>query len=191
MNLKRRTKAKPQARRAQVFSSKLIYKGRVFEIRSERLREPSGIEVTREVVVHPGSVVVLPALADGRIVLIRQYRHAAGQYLWELVAGHKEPNETFAEGARRELKEEAGYTARRYKKLLEIFPSPGLLGERMVIYLAEGLAKGEAHPEEDEQITVKVLPLDEALRWIRTGKIVDSKSVSGILYYARFAARKK
>jgi ADP-ribose pyrophosphatase len=190
-NLKTRTKSKPQARRAKVLSSELIYKGRVFEIRSERLREPSGIEVTREVVVHPGSVVVLPVLADGRIVLIRQYRHAAGQYLWELVAGHKEPNETFAEGAHRELKEEAGYTARRYKKLLEIFPSPGLLGERMVIYLAEGLTKGDPHPEEDEKITVKVLPLGEALRWIRTGKIVDAKSVSGILYYARFVAGQK
>lgn len=189
--MKKRPKAGSEARRAKVLSSELIYKGRVFEIRREQLREPGGIKVTREVVAHPGSVVVLPVLADGRIVLIWQYRHAAGQYLWELVAGHKEPNETFLEGAGRELKEEAGYTARRYKKLLEIFPSPGLLSERMVIYLAEGLTKGEAHPEEDERITTKILSLEEALRWIRTGKIVDSKSVSGILYYARFTAQKK
>jgi ADP-ribose pyrophosphatase len=161
----------------------------VFEIRHEKVREPSGLEVTRDVVKHPGSVVVLPVLPDGRIVLIRQYRHAAGQYLWELVAGHKEPNETFAEGAHRELKEEAGYTARRIRKLLEIFPSPGLLGERMEIYLAEGLTEGEAEPEEDEKITVKILPLKEALAWIRKGKIRDSKSVSGILYYARFTAK--
>jgi ADP-ribose pyrophosphatase len=189
--VKKRAKAASEARRAKVLSSELIYKGRVFEIRREQLREPSGIEVTREVVVHPGSVVVLPVLADGRIVMIRQYRHAAGQYLWELVAGHKEPNETFAEGARRELHEEAGYTARRFKKLLEIFPSPGLLGERMEIYLADGLTKGEAAPEEDEKITVKILPLKEALRWIHNGTIRDSKSVAGILYYARFVARKK
>ena len=186
-----RAKSGSKLRRAKILSSKLIYKGHVFEIRREQVREPSGLTVTREVVNHPGSVVVLPVLADGRIVLIRQYRHAAGQYLWELVAGHKEPHETFAEGARRELKEEAGYTARRVTKLLEIFPSPGLLGEIMEIYLAEGLSKGEAHPEEDERITAKILTLEEGLRWIRRGKIRDSKSVAGILYYARFVERKK
>ena len=82
------------------------------------MAEPSGIITTREVIAHPGSVVVLPVLSDGRIVLIRQYRHAAGQYLWELVAGHKEPNETAATGAHRELLEETGYTARRIRKLL-------------------------------------------------------------------------
>jgi ADP-ribose pyrophosphatase len=188
-DLKTRKKAGSKESPAKVLKSELIYKGRVFEIRHEKVREPSGLEVTRDVVKHPGSVVVLPVLPDGRIVLIRQYRHAAGQYLWELVAGHKEPNETFAEGAHRELKEEAGYTARRVRKLLEIFPSPGLLGERMEIYLAEGLTEGEAEPEEDEKITVKILPLKEALAWIRKGKIRDSKSVSGILYYARFTAK--
>src|SRR6202042_1911652 len=100
-----------------------------------------GIRTVREVVEHPGSVVVLPAFPDGRILLIRQYRHAVGQYLWELVAGHKEPNESFAEGAGRELEEEAGYTAKKLRKLLEIFPSPGLLSERMEIFLAENLIK--------------------------------------------------
>jgi ADP-ribose pyrophosphatase len=189
-NLKKPPKTKSKARAAKVLKSQLIYKGRVFEIRHEQVREPSGLKVTRDVVKHPGSVVVLPVLADGRIVLIRQYRHAAGQYLWELVAGHKEPNETFAQGAHRELKEEAGYTSRRIRKLLEIFPSPGLLGEKMEIYLAEGLTKGEAKPEEDEEISVKILSLAEALRWIQQGKIRDSKSVSGILYYARFVAKK-
>jgi ADP-ribose pyrophosphatase len=186
--LKLRAKPGVTSGRAKILSSKLIYKGRVFELRSERVREPSGITVRRDVVKHPGSVVVLPVPDDGRIVLIRQYRHAAGQYLWELVAGHKEPNETFATGARRELKEEAGYTARRWRKLLEIFPSPGLLSERMEIYLAEGLTEGQAHPEEDERISAKIMPLDEALRWIQQGRIRDSKSVSGILYYARFVA---
>ena len=188
--MKKRAKAAGKERGAKVLSSELIYKGRVFEIRKERVREPSGMEVTREVVVHHGSVVVLPVTADGHVVLIRQYRHAAGQYLWELVAGHKEPDETFAEGAPRELREETGYAARRFRKLLEVFPSPGLLGERMEIYLATGLTKGQANPEEDEKITVKVLPLKEALRWIRQGKIRDAKSVSGILYYAQFVAKK-
>ena len=138
-------------------------------------------------VVHPGSAVVLPVFPDGRILLIRQYRHAAGEYLWELVAGHKEPNETFAEGAKRELIEETGYTAKSVRRLLAIFPSPGLLSERMEIFLATGLTKGAAHPEADEKITSRILTLHEAEQWIRTGKIRDAKSVSGILFYARFA----
>ena len=97
------------------------------------------------------------------------------------MAGHKERNESFIEGAQRELEEEAGYSAKRLKKLLEIFPSPGLLGERMEIYLAEGLTKGTARPEDDERITSHIVPLRDALLWIRNGKIRDAKSVSGIL----------
>ena len=172
-----------------MLSSKLLVEGRVFGVKRERVVEPGGIEVTREIVVHPGSAVVLPVLPDGRIVLIRQYRHAVGQYLWELVAGHKEPNESFAESARRELQEEAGYRARRIRKLLEVFPSPGLLGERMEIFVAEDLTKGVARPEDDEKITRHAITLNEALRWIRAGKIRDGKSVAGILYYAHFAAK--
>jgi ADP-ribose pyrophosphatase len=178
-------KSKP----ARILSSKVLFRGRVFTLKRDRVSEPSGIVTTREIIVHPGSVVVLPVLSDGRIVLIRQYRHAAGQYLWELVAGHKEPNETAAAGVHRELLEETGYTARRIRKLLEIFPSPGLLGERMDIFLAEGLTKGTAQPEEDERITQRIVTLREAEKWIRSGKIRDSKSVAGILYFARFVAR--
>jgi ADP-ribose pyrophosphatase len=177
-------------RTARVMRSEVLFQGRVFGLRRDRVIEPSGIEAVREIVTHPGSVVVLPVLTDGRIVLIRQYRHAAGQYLWELVAGHKEPNESFAVGARRELLEETGYTARRIRKLLEVFPSPGLLSERMVIFLAEGLTKGTARPEDDEKITQRILTLREAEKWIRAGKIRDAKSVAGILYYAKFAARR-
>jgi ADP-ribose pyrophosphatase len=178
-----------KSKRARVVSSKVLFRGRVFTLKRDRVAEPSGIVTTREVIAHPGSVVVLPVLSDGRIVLIRQYRHAAGQYLWELVAGHKEPNESAATGAHRELLEETGYTASRIRRLLEIFPSPGLLGERMDIFLAEGLTKGKAQPEEDEKIAQKIVTLREAEKWIRSGKIRDSKSVAGILYYARFVAR--
>jgi ADP-ribose pyrophosphatase len=178
-----------KAGRARVLSSQVMFRGRVFAVRRDRVAEPGGLEATREIVVHPGSVVVLPVFADGRIVLIRQYRHAAGQHLWELVAGHKEPNETAVEGARRELQEETGYRARRIRKLLEVFPSPGLLGERMEIFLAEGLTKGEPRPEDDEKITHRILRLAEIERWIRSGKIRDAKSVAGILYYSKFARR--
>jgi ADP-ribose pyrophosphatase len=180
---------KPTRKKARVVSSETLFKGRVFTVKRDRVAEPSGIVTTREIIVHPGSVVVLPLLADGRIVLIRQYRHAAGQYLWELVAGHKEPNESVTAGVHRELIEETGYTAKRIRKLLEVFPSPGLLGERMDIFLAEGLTKGKARPEDDEKITQKIVTLPEAEAWIRSGKICDSKSVAGILFYSRFVAR--
>jgi ADP-ribose pyrophosphatase len=182
---------KGKAGRAKIVSSELLLRGRVWEIRRDQLVEPSGIKVIRDVIVHPGSVVVLPVFPDGRILLIRQYRYAAGQYLWELVAGHKEPNESFVKGAHRELHEEAGYAARRMKHLLDIYPSPGLLSERMEIFLAEGLTKVKANPEDDEKITSRILTLNEAMRWIRTGKIIDSKAISGILFYANFIARKK
>lgn len=174
---------------AKVLSSELIFQGRVFALKREQVVEPSGLTVTREIIVHPGSAVVLPVFPDGRILLIRQYRHAAGEYLWELVAGHKEPNETFVECAYRELIEETGYTAKKVRKLLAIFPSPGLLGERMEIFLATGLTKGAARPEDDERITSRILTLRETEHWIRTGKIRDAKSVSGILYYARSVHR--
>jgi ADP-ribose pyrophosphatase len=185
------TKPSRKSAKAKVLSSEILFKGRVFTLKRERVLEPSGIETLREFIEHPGSVVVLPVLDDGRIVLINQYRHAAGQDLWELVAGHKEPNEGWIEGAHRELIEETGYRAKRVKKMLEVFPSPGLLGERMDIFLATGLRKGEARPEDDEKITQKVVTLAQAERWIKSGKIRDSKTVAGILYYARFVARRR
>jgi len=177
--------------RVKVLSSHELFQGRVFRIRRDRVLEPGGIKAVRELVVHPGSVVVLPVFPDGRILVIRQFRYVAGRHLWELVAGHKEPNESFLIGARRELQEEAGYTARRWTKMLEFYPSPGLLTERMVLFLARDLKKVQASPEADEKITSRILPLAQALRWIRSGKIRDGKSVAGILFYSRFLARPK
>lgn len=174
--------------KAKVLSSELLLEARKFKVRRDAVQEPNGIRAVRELVVHPGSAVVLPVFPDGRILVIRQYRYVAGRYLWELVAGHKEKGESFAAGARRELQEEAGYRARQLKKLLEIFPSPGLMTERMVIFVARGLSKVKPRPEDDEKITPRIIPLATALRWIRAGKIRDAKSVSGILYYANFVA---
>ena len=184
----RKPKKKP-AGRAKVLSSTELCQGRVFKVVQDEIVEPSGLKATRDIIVHPGSVVIIPVLDDGRIVLINQFRYAAGQYLWELVAGHKEPGEDPAKGARRELMEETGYTAKRIRKLFEIFPSPGLLGERMDIYLAEGLTKGVAQPEDDEKISQKIVTLAEAERWIREAKICDAKTIAGLLYYSRFVRR--
>jgi ADP-ribose diphosphatase len=184
----KRANAKPNSR-VKVRRSTQLCRARVFTVRHDEIVEPSGLKAARDIVVHPGSVVIIPVLDDGRLVLIRQFRYAAGQYLWELVAGHKEPGEDPDEGARRELMEETGYTARRIRKLFDIFPSPGLLSERMDIYLAEGLTKGTAQPEDDEKIWQKIVTLAEAERWIRQTKICDAKTIAGILYYSRFVRR--
>jgi len=171
---------------AEILSSEMIYQGRVFGLRRDEVVEPSGVRTTREVITHPGSVVVLPVLPDGRIVMIRQYRHATRQYLWELVAGRKEPEETPKQGAARELLEETGYRAKRLKVFLDVFPTPGFLEERMYLLLAEGLTAGEAQPEEDEKIEVRPFKLKELKQMIKSGRLRDAKSVAGILYYLTF-----
>ena len=171
---------------AKILASAMIHQGRVFGVRRDEVAEPSGVRTTREVVTHPGSVVVLPVLPDGRIVMVRQYRHAARQYLWELVAGRKEPAETPKEGAARELLEETGYRAKRLKVFLDVFPTPGFLEENMYLLLAEGLAAGEAQPEEDEKIEVRAFKLKELKQMIKSGRLRDAKSVAGILYYLTF-----
>jgi len=139
--------------------------------------------------VHNGSIVVLPVLDDGRLLLIRQYRHSVGGYLWELVAGRIEPREHPLSGAKRELLEETGYTARRWQKILDLFPTPGFVSERMVVYVARDLRAGPAHPEADERITARAFRPREMETWIRTGKLRDAKSVAAILFYLRFPRR--
>ena len=175
--------------RARVLASKTIYQGPVFVVRRDRVAEPGGVLATRDVVVHTGSVVLLPIFADGRLLLIRQYRHAVGGYLWELVAGRMEPGEPPLAAARRELREETGYTARRFRKLLDIFPTPGYVSERMAVYAAEDLTAGAAQPESDERIVARRFSLREVETMIRRGRLRDAKSIAGILFYARFNRR--
>ncbi|MBZ5697987.1 MAG: NUDIX hydrolase [Acidobacteriia bacterium] len=175
--------------RAKLLKSKVLYKGKVFSLRRDTVIEPGGVRADRDIVVHPGSVVVLPILQDGRVLLIRQYRHAAGDFLWELVAGRKEPQETPAVAARRELIEETGYTARRLRKLLHIIPTPGFVNEWMWIFAAEGLAEGAAQPEEDEKIIPRIFALKQVDAMIRSGRLRDAKSIVGLLYYMRYVKR--
>jgi ADP-ribose pyrophosphatase len=172
--------------KAKILRSKIIYKGPVFGVRRDEVLEPTGVRATREVITHPGSVVVLPVLPDRRIVLIQQYRHATRQFLWELVAGRMERGENPRRAAGRELVEETGYRAKRFSIFLDVFPTPGFLEERMYILLAEGLTLGEAEPEEDEKITIKAFKRVELEKMIRDGKLRDAKSVAGLLYYFRF-----
>jgi ADP-ribose pyrophosphatase len=176
---------------AEVLSSKIVYEGPVFGIRRDEVREPTGVRAMREVITHPGSVVVLPVLPNGKIILIRQYRHATKQFLWELVAGRIDDGEAPRQAAKRELIEETGYRAKSFKLFLDVFPAPGFLEERMYILLAEGVTPGIAQPEEDEKIVARAYSLAELKEMIRSGNMRDAKSVAGILFYINFIRGKQ
>jgi ADP-ribose pyrophosphatase len=176
-------------KKAKVLSSRIVYEGAVFGIRRDEVIEPTGVQTTREMITHPGSVVVLPVLPDGRILLIQQYRYAARQHLWELVAGRIDSGETPRQAAERELIEETGYRAKRLRIFLEVFPTPGFLEEKMFLLLAEGLTPGKAEPEDDEKIIVRAYKHKQLEEMIRKGKLRDAKTIAGILYYLRFLTR--
>ena len=179
-------KTTPKKPIAQILNSEIVYQGPVFGVRRDQVLEPGGLRTAREVITHSGSVVVLPVLPDKKIVLIRQYRHATRQYLWELVAGRMDEGESVKEAAARELLEETGYRAKSFKVFLDVFPTPGFLEERMYILLAEGLTAGQAEPEEDEKIQVRSYSLNELKQMIHKGQLHDAKSIAGILYYLTF-----
>ena len=174
--------------RGRTVSSKTVYQGNVFWVTRDEVEEPGGVKATRDVIRHNGSVVVLAVDTetnpkDPGILLIRQYRHAAGKLMLELPAGRIEPGEKLIPAARRELIEETGYRAKRWSHHCNYYASPGFLTETMTILLAEGLTQGEAAPEEDEKIELHMTPLSEVLRLIREGKIEDGKTLIGVLLY--------
>jgi ADP-ribose pyrophosphatase len=179
---------------AEVLSSKVAYEGPLFRVLSDEIREPNGKQVRREVIRHNGSVVVLAldkskSKKDPLVLIERQYRHAAEQYLYEVPAGKMEDGEDHLEAAQRELLEETGYRAKKWTKLVKYFASPGFLGEWMQVFEAEGLTPGEARPEEDESFELQFVRLSEVLRLIEAGKIRDGKTLISVLVYARLARR--
>jgi ADP-ribose pyrophosphatase len=172
---------------AKVISSRVVFRGPVFSVVSDRVLEPGGIRVRRDIIRHSGSVVVLAVDESGReprVLLERQYRYAAGQYLWELPAGRIDPGESERAGAERELLEETGFAATSWTRALHFYVSPGFLDETMTIYLARGLRKGEAQPEEDEVIGVRFWPLSAALKMIASRRIRDAKTITGLLWFS-------
>ena len=168
----------------------VIYSGKVFSLERHQITDATGRIDRKDIIRHPGSAVILPVLDDGKIVLIRQFRVAINTEVWELPAGTRDPKETFLQTARRELREETGYRASTWQKLVEYFPSPGFLNERMAIYLASGLKAGAAAPEADEEISTHPVSVGESLRMIERGSICDSKTLIGILFWQKFGAGK-
>ena len=170
---------------ARLISSRTAYRGPVFWVTTDHVREPGGVRARRDVVRHSGSVVVLAVdrhSSRPRILLERQYRHAAEDYLWELPAGRIDPGEPALKAAQRELLEETGYTAARWQRILKFYASPGFVAETMSVYLATGLRAGPAQPEADEVIYKRLVPLPAAVKMVLRGTIRDAKTISSVLW---------
>jgi ADP-ribose pyrophosphatase len=176
---------KPSHPKARLISSRTVYRGPVFWVTSDDVQEPGGVRARRDIIHHTGSVVVLAVDESGptpRVLLERQYRHAAKDYLWELPAGRIDPGEKPLPAAKRELLEETGYTAANWRRILNFYASPGFVAETMSVYLATGLQAGTAQPEEDEVIQKRLVPLSTALRMVLGGTIRDAKTISSVLW---------
>ncbi len=166
-------------------NSRLIYEGRIFDVTVDRVRLPHGREADLEIVRHDGSVVLIPIADDGRVLLVRQYRHAAGRFLWELPAGSLEVGEDPDAAAARECHEELGLVAGHLDRLLTLYPTPGFCTETMTYYRATELRApreddAPAHQDEDESIEVEAFPLDEIRAMIARGEIADLKTVAAL-----------
>jgi len=181
-----RKKAAPKTR---VISSREVYHGPAFRVTADEVLEPSGVRTRRDIVHHSGSVVILAIEEEGGsepcVLLERQYRHAARQMLWELPAGRIDEGENDLGAAKRELLEETGYSASRWRRILHFYASPGFLAEAMNLYFARGLRPGPAQPEADEVIQVRMVLLSAAVRMVMRGTIKDGKTIAGILWLSQ------
>ena len=161
-----------------------LYKGKVFRLSKERLTLPNGVTAELEIIRHPGAAAIVPLLDDHRVVMIKQYRHAVGQFIWEVPAGTLNPGESPIECARRELPEEVGYRAHSFRALGEIFPVPGYSDEHIHIFLATGLTPSRQNLDADEVLDVKPIPLEETLEMTTRGEIRDAKTIIALFFTA-------
>jgi len=173
----------PRAER--VIASEVIYRGRIVSLRADDVELPDGRTARREIVEHADVVAVVPMAADGRLVLVRQYRLAARSELLEVPAGGVDEGEEAEAAAQRELQEETGYRAGRLQRLTGFFVSPGYCTEFIHVFLAEDLRESALSGDEDEDIELEHVTFAEALRLIETGEIRDGKSIIGILLAAK------
>jgi ADP-ribose pyrophosphatase len=166
-------------------SSKEVYRCGLFWVTEEEAEDRTGWRIARSIVRHRGSAVMMAVDAKDRVMLVRQYRMPADKFLWELPAGKTDEGETVLQAARRELIEETGLRAKKWKKLVSFFPSPGFVEEKMTIFLATDLTQGESQPMEDERIETRWFTKKELREWIASNRILDSKTMVGFLYWTR------
>ena len=181
---------KKEKRAFQILSRKTVFRGYVSQLDVLEIKTSSGRKVEREVIRHPGAVVIIPKLSDGRLVLIHQLRVATGRKIWEFPAGTLEKRESIFQCAARELQEETGWKPGRLKKLIEYYPTPGISTERMYLFLADRLSESTNHkPDLDEELEPATFTLGQIDRMIKTGKIIDGKTILGFLLYERLLSK--
>lgn len=167
----------------KVIASREVLKNKLFTVVEEVAKDPSGFEIKRSIVKHPGSAVMMAVDGRNRILLVKQFRLPAEAELWELPAGRIDPGESALQAAKRELREETGYSARKWTKLASFWASPGYVAEKMNIFLAEDLAEGEQEPMDDERIEIRWFAKKDLREMIRAGKIVDGKTLIGFFMW--------
>jgi ADP-ribose pyrophosphatase len=167
----------------KIVSSKEVYSCRIFRVTVDVARDETGFEIHRSIVKHPGSAVMMAVDTEDQVLLVRQFRLPAGRLMWELPAGTMDPGETPIETARRELKEETGYSAATWTPMVSYWPSPGFCQETMHLFLATDLTEGEATPMGDERIETRWFTRQEIESMIRSGEMQDGKTLTGFLYW--------
>ncbi|MEN6533189.1 MAG: NUDIX hydrolase [Bryobacteraceae bacterium] len=170
----------------KLVSSEEKYRCGIFWVTEDRAIDPDGFEISRSIVQHRGSAVMMAVDEKKRVLLVRQFRLPARKELWELPAGTLDDGEPVLRAAKRELREETGYRARSWKKLLSFFVSPGFVAEKMTIYLATGLIAGDAQPMDDERIECRWFTPRELDGMIQSGQIIDAKTILGFLTWQRY-----
>jgi len=167
-------------------SKKTVWRGRAVNFDVDTVKLPNGKLATREYISHPGAVGVVPFLDRETVVLVRQYRHPVGEVTLELPAGKIDPKESILACIKRELAEETGYTAAKFKPLIKYWPTPAFANEVLHLYVATGLKAGKVNADEDEFIETVIMPFKIAVGLVRSGKIRDSKTVVGLLACAAY-----
>jgi len=175
----------------KIISSKEIFRSEIFRLTEDDAIDPDGFEIKRVIVQHRGSAVMMAVDDRKRILLVRQYRLPARQYLWELPAGRLDEGETPLRAAKRELIEETGYKARKWQKLASFYPSPGYVSEKMFIFLATDLTAGQATPMDDERIETRWFAAKEIEVHIQSGKIADAKTMIGYFSWRRLSRARR
>jgi ADP-ribose pyrophosphatase len=163
----------------QIISQRELLKNKLFRVVEEVATDPGGFEIKRSIIRHPGSAVILAVDENGRVLLVRQFRLPAEKELWELPAGRLDPGESPLQAAKRELREETGFQAKKWTKLVSFWPSPGYVAEKMTIFLARDLTEGPQQPMEDERIKTRWFTRADLRDRIRAGKLQDAKTIIG------------